>query len=53
MRGERAQPAMFPEDESLPPNNPEMMLFMAVLLIGCPAGFLSRAAAAAAPLAVH
>lgn len=34
---------MFPEDESLPPNNPEM-LFMAVLLIGCPAGFFSRAA---------
>ena len=39
---------MFPEDESLPPNNPEM-LFMAVLLIGCPAGFLSGAAGGGRP----
>lgn len=43
---------MFPEDESLPRNNPEM-LFTAVLLIGCPAWFLSRAVGAASPLAVH
>lgn len=45
-------PAMFPEDDSLPPNNAEM-LFMAALLIGAGLRFSAELRGCSLPLAVH
>lgn len=52
MRERSTNPAMSPEDESLPRNNPEM-LFMAVRLIAARLPFSAELQAAASLPAAH